>query len=223
MQRNRAIFIVVFVSLLLAGGVTFFVMLSDGVTAIDQYIINIVGTIDSPAFHSFIIFITKLGSHVFLIPFTLVVMFFLYCLYRDWLSPLILAVGTLTGLILNRVIKVLVARERPQILVEADAEGYSFPSGHSMIPIICYGLLMCFLILHPKTKDWKKIYIIFFPILIVTVAFSRVMLNVHYFTDIVAGLMLGLNLVILFFAIYRYLRRDKISEWSMDRERKETP
>src|SRR5699024_11306057 len=88
----------------------------------------------------------------FLIPFTLLVAIILWILCKDWLVALFFSGGTLLSHLLNMFIKNMVARERPSISVEANAEGFSYPSGHSMITMVCYGLLMYFLVRTIKNK-----------------------------------------------------------------------
>src|SRR5690625_8012273 len=71
---------------------------------------------------------------------------FLWYLFRDWLAGFLFAGGTLGSHLLNTLIKGLVERERPRILLEANAEGYSFPSGHAMTSLVCYGLFVYFIV-----------------------------------------------------------------------------
>lgn len=150
--------------------------------------------------------ITDLGSKPFLVPFTIVMGFVLLALFRHWLPSLIFAGGTLLTHGLNQLIKVVVQRERPRIFIEASAEGYSFPSGHAMIPIVCYGLLVYFLSQHINHKPLKWFLYILFGMLIFFIGVSRYIINVHYMTDIISGFVIGYVLLISFIYLYQLMR-----------------
>jgi undecaprenyl-diphosphatase len=64
----------------------------------------------------------------------------------------------------------------------------SFPSGHAMIVFSIVPFLM-------KNFPKQKYY---FILLAVLVAFSRIYLNVHYLSDIVAGAFLGYLIGVIF-------------------------
>ena len=84
-------------------------------------------------------------------------------------------------------IKQLVARQRPHSIL-VDAHNYSFPSGHStMAMAMALGVYFVY-----KDKVKYPNVLLFMAILwAVCVALSRVYLNVHYISDITAGLILG--------------------------------
>jgi len=163
-----------------------------------EYVEHFAGTFVYDMFWS----VTHLGSKFFLIPFTTIVSVILWVLFKDWLVPLFFAGGTLVSHILNLLIKSLVARERPSISVEANAEGYSFPSGHAMIAIVCYGLLMYFLIRVVNNQRVSILLQVSFALLIFLIGTSRYIINVHFATDIVTGFTIGFTLLILFIYLF---------------------
>lgn len=151
--------------------------------------------------------ITELGSRTFVIPFVIVMASFL--LFRKRVLPaLFFSFGTLGSHLLNKFIKGLVERERPSTSVLLHAEGYSFPSGHAMISIVCYSLLAYFLSELFESKKVKRVIKAFFVIVIVLIGFSRYVLNVHYLTDIVAGFLFGYVYVICLLFLYEKLKRE---------------
>src|SRR5690606_33704946 len=71
------------------------------------------------------------------------------------------------------------------------AEGFSFPSGHAMNAIVCYGLVTYFLTRKIATKSIRTWIWIFTSIVIFLIGISRFIVNVHYLTDIIAGYFFG--------------------------------
>lgn len=88
---------------------------------------------------------------------------------------------------LNLVLKALFERVRPPHehgLVHA--EGWSFPSGHASGAMLLYGLLG-YLVAREVPPAWRLPVALIAALLIVLVGFSRVILQVHYLSDVLAG------------------------------------
>lgn len=124
------------------------------------------------------------------------------------LSVFLAATGLLGGL-LNSTVKVWVDRPRPSFADPvADAGGMSFPSGHAMAVMVDYGALA--LVLLPMVdKKWRPAVIIVASAIVLAVGVSRLVLGVHYVTDVVGGYLLGaawLSLSVAAFGIWRVER-----------------
>lgn len=154
--------------------------------------------------------ITELGSESFLIPFTILVGIILIFVFKDWLPALLFAGGTLISHLLNKWIKVIVARERPSIFIEANAEGFSFPSGHSMITMVCYGFLMYLLVKSVSSSNGKILIQISFSLLIFLVGVSRFFINVHYITDIIAGFTFGFLILLGLIYLFEIIQKRRL-------------
>lgn len=139
--------------------------------------------------------VTKLGSSPFLIPFTLVSATVLIILYRHVKQAIIILGATLSAYGLNELIKLIIKRERPSILATAHATGYSFPSGHAMISLVFYGLLLYYINKKISNKVIKICTSFLFIILIVSLGMSRIILNVHYISDVLSGFLCGFILL----------------------------
>jgi len=111
---------------------------------------------------------------------------------------LLICVGL--GLLSNSLLKNLICRVRPDHLRLVEQGGYSFPSGHSMISICFYGLLMYLIMTKVKNKVIKIISMIVFGIIVVSIPISRIYVGVHYPTDVIAGVCLGG--IVLMLSIY---------------------
>ncbi len=96
-------------------------------------------------------------------------------------------VATASGGLLNTALKAIFERTRPihdHGIVTAD--GWSFPSGHASGAVIIYGLLG-YLVVRLMPRAWHLPVTIVTAALIVFVGFSRAVLQVHYFSDVIAG------------------------------------
>lgn len=108
---------------------------------------------------------------------------------------LIFAVGL--NQIINQVLKMIIARPRPDFPHLVVEGGYSCPSGHAMGSVMFYGVL-CYFIWQSNLNDViKKGMIITLMLMILGIGFSRIYLGVHFFSDIIAGMSLSLFLLIL--------------------------
>lgn len=100
-------------------------------------------------------------------------------------------------------------RERPLIGSEL-LSSYSFPSGHSLIATTYYGFLIYLLRRSKCKEEYKVVGTTFLTTLIVLICLSRLILNVHYVTDVVGGVILGF--IILLVLIYFFEKTFKPKE-----------
>ena len=106
-----------------------------------------------------------------------------------WIGITSLAAIVIGALITNVTLKNLVARTRPYEVVEGLAlliekqSDYSFPSGHTCASFAAAGVYWRML---PKKFGIPLV------ILAAMIAFSRLYVGVHYPTDVLAGLLIGL-------------------------------
>jgi undecaprenyl-diphosphatase len=106
-------------------------------------------------------------------------------------SPLLfvaLAIGGSAAIV--NLIKALVGRARPTEFVLTGFSGKSFPSGHSAAAAVCYGTVALLLTLRWSPQHRAAAYGAAVAVA-VAVACSRVLLGVHWVSDVVAGLAIG--------------------------------
>ena len=156
---------------------------------------------------------TFFGEDLFLIA---ILGFIYWCL--DKRIGKIIGVNIVTAVCLNPLLKNIALRKRPYMvhdnikclkapeasgdIYDVNLQGYSFPSGHSMNSACVYGT-MPFVLKH-------RIFKIVAFVLPLIVGFSRVLLGVHYPTDVLcgwaAGALIGVGLTLL----QRRIRRKEI-------------
>lgn len=141
---------------------------------------------------TFFIITTWGGSVLILGPISLVIGAILYFYGR--IRDVFLILGGLGGsMILTHILKLVIARPRPpaeKMLIPAPSD-FSFPSGHtSQATALAVSVLLIFLTDVPK--KWRGAFFALLVVFAMLVGFSRVYLGVHYFSDVIAGALIGL-------------------------------
>ena len=102
------------------------------------------------------------------------------------------ALNLVCVLALNQLLKAIVQRPRPDGFRLIAETGYSFPSGHSMISMAFFGLLVWMVWTYEKDRVLARIWSVLFSLVIVMVGVSRIYLGVHYASDVLGGFCVSL-------------------------------
>lgn len=164
------------------------------INVIDTSVYSLITRMMSTNTTAVMIFISYLGSAITLI--TLSIAFIMLLKNKKNASYIVLNL-TLVFL-LNRILKVIVARPRPSILRLVVEDGYSFPSGHAMVSMGFYGFLIYLIWMNIKNKKVKYPLVIFLSLLILFIGISRIYLGVHYFTDVIGGFIIAIIYLVAF-------------------------
>lgn len=149
--------------------------------------------------------ITHLIDIPIIITWVLIVAFIFY--RKQWKMESLLMLGNLAlAGILIVTFKNIYQRPRPEILHLVDEKGFSFPSGHSLAVTIMVGTLIVIFSQRIKDKLWKRIVQILLGFYLLSVLVSRVYLGVHYPSDVLASLCVGLGVLFIEFPFYDKLR-----------------
>ncbi len=142
--------------------------------------------------------ITRLGdTGIIWIVIAVIMLFFRKTRKAGCMMGLALIMGLVVG---NLTLKPLIARMRPYdfnpdfgtLLIDRLSD-YSFPSGHTLASFEGAGVLM---LTHRKTLGYPAL------VLAIIIAFSRLYLYVHYPSDVLVGMLLGL---LFAFASYKII------------------
>ncbi|NEZ04704.1 phosphatase PAP2 family protein [Wenzhouxiangella sp. XN201] len=97
-------------------------------------------------------------------------------------------------------------RERPEFLTEIIAVTPSFPSGHATSAIAVYGFIAYVLSREAVTVRRRFEIVFWSAVLIVLIGFSRMLLSLHYTSDVVAGFLVGGFWLLVGFALAELIR-----------------
>jgi membrane-associated phospholipid phosphatase len=148
--------------------------------------------LDAGLTHTLASWLTLLGGYEVLIPLMVVSSVLLAQRGRPR-DVLWLLGGTLSGFLFIRVNKILMARPRPDDVGSLNA----FPSGHTGNAVIDWTLAVILLwpVIAPEAKRGQALRVgLTTGVMVgVLVAFTRLVLDVHWATDVLAGLFLGVS------------------------------
>ncbi len=172
---------------------------------IDQVVIYLIQYIQSVAIIKYVWIISFLGKSWLIVFLALLISIIWWIknkkkyVFSFWL--------TLVGAELTtHWLKNFIMRSRP---LEAfyKEDSFSFPSGHATLAMAFYGFLIYFLT--KQTRDWKRKinYLWLGASLIFIVGFSRLYLNVHYFSDVIAGYVVGILWLLMGIIMINWLEK----------------
>ncbi|MEV4918868.1 phosphatase PAP2 family protein [Streptomyces tirandamycinicus] len=112
------------------------------------------------------------------------------------LPALWVAAASLLGSAVQQALKVLVGRQRPVWADPVDSAHYAaFPSGHAMTATVTCGLLLWLLTRTGAGPGLRRTAALLAVVSVLGVGFTRLYLGLHWFTDVLAGWLLGVCLV----------------------------
>jgi undecaprenyl-diphosphatase len=127
---------------------------------------------------------------------------------RRWRLAGYLVVTSAGALVLDPVLKDLVGRLRPTVAHPiAHGTGNSFPSGHSLGSIVCYGAILL-VFLPAASGRWRTAFKSAVIALVALIGASRLLLGVHYVSDVVGGWAIGVAWIGLTAYAFEVLRRE---------------
>lgn len=111
---------------------------------------------------------------------------------RRWRLTIYLLVTGAGAIVLDPILKSLVGRLRPVVAHPiAHGTGDSFPSGHSLGSIVCYGAI--YLVFLPAASGRRRtIFTTATVALVALIGISRILLGVHFLSDVIGAWAVGI-------------------------------
>ncbi len=111
-----------------------------------------------------------------------------------WRLAVLVLISTLSATLVSTGLKFALARERPDLggtVVQTFTP--SFPSGHAFLSTVVFLTIGGLLALAARRRRQKAVILVTAALLALAIGLSRVMLGVHWFTDVAAGWLFGLS------------------------------
>ena len=179
-----------------------FLVLSDSISTFDTIIYNKVYSLRNPFFDFLFVNITRLANTIPVIIILIILFALLNREDRD-----ILGSSFFITVVVNQVLKFIIRRIRPDHIRLVEQNGYSFPSGHAMVSLCIFGVCIYFISYKVKNEYLKLLYITLLSLLILLIGVSRIYVGVHYPSDVLAGYLLTMVVLIVNITLFhRYYR-----------------
>lgn len=190
MKKNKLITLILLIILLIIDIILILIGFMDN---IDSIVYDFIFSFNNTALTNIFKIISLLASTKMIILYNIIIV--IVMVIRKSNKLVLVPIASILSAIINNVIKIIVARERPGINPLVIEKTYSFPSGHSMISILFFGTLLY--IINRENYKYKKAFNIIIPIYILSVGISRIYLGVHYFSDCISGYLIASIILVL--------------------------
>ena len=211
-MRRRTALILALTLLALFGGLAFAVGVGEpgGMATFDGALAEQLRARVPEAALRAIALLTQLGGTPWVASASLAVLLVLL-LRREWALAGVWAFAQAGIMPIVSAIKAVMLRPRPLhdhgFVTEA---GWSFPSGHAFGAMVFYGML-AYVLLRVSPHRWHRLVVAAAVAMVTVIGLSRIVLQVHYFSDVMAGYASGLVWLVLCIAGSEAFRRNTAS------------
>lgn len=187
------------------------VVTSDSVIELDHAAAQLVAAFRAPALIPPFVWITDLGQPPVVGGLLLMVVLLLWLLSRKYVIAGLL-VSVIGAAAFSTLSKLVFERPRPTEAVLLEIT-YSFPSGHATIAVAFYGFLG-YLLIRSATRWKMQINLLLLTVVLVfLIGLSRIMLGVHYLSDVWAGYLVGAQWLVVGISLTEWLNAGKKINW----------
>jgi undecaprenyl-diphosphatase len=189
---------------------------SDGVASLDKPVLQLAKGLRSPALNDTAATVAYGFGPIGMPILAIAVMLLLALRRRSWTPVILIAAAGIGSLLMTIAGKDIIDRHRP---LRVDAippfeTSPSFPSGHTLNATVILGIVAYLLVLRRHHASSRALIIVGAVVIAVVTGLTRILLGAHWFTDVLAGWLLGaawLALVITAHRLYLTTRKHEVS------------
>lgn len=177
--------------------------------AFDHYILEFARSLRNahPALAESVRDVTALGSTTVLTTISLLVVAYMFLLSNRTMAGLV-ATSALTGTTAVTLLKAIFDRVRPDSsLAHMAVEGPAFPSSHASMSAVVYLTIAALIASTRPTRAERVLLLTTAAVLALLVGISRIILGVHWATDVIAGWMFGSAWAFAWVMLYEWKSR----------------
>ncbi|WP_438313722.1 phosphatase PAP2 family protein [Sporosarcina sp. FA9] len=187
---------------------------TESIVGFDRTVINFVQGTETPWLTTALKGFTWIGSAYFVAPIGFLIVCYLYFILQYRHQAVLFATVMIGTVIVNFLLKIYFKRERPEIHKIMEANGFSFPSGHTMMAFSLYAIIAYIAWRNIRTMLSRILLFLFAATMIVVIGMSRIYLGVHYPSDVIGGMAasaLWVTIAISVYAFYQDRQKTKLS------------
>ncbi|WP_066039642.1 phosphatase PAP2 family protein [Herbiconiux solani] len=178
---------------------------SDGVAGLDRPLLDFALTLRSPVADTVVTHFTDIAGPIGMPVIAVIAILILAIHRRSWTPVVLIAAAGGGSLLMTIAGKDLIDRARPPLMDAVPPYEYSpsFPSGHTLNAVVVVGIIAYLLILRRKSRGARIAIGAGAVVFDLAVGLSRVFLGHHWFTDVLAGWILGAAWLALIITAHR--------------------
>jgi len=174
---------------------------------LDQYLNSLIPTLHSTLLNPLFYFISEIFEpRIFIVWFSILLVLLAY--KRKYFEAGFLFFGIAGGQVIKTIVKQLTDKARPENPFGIIDIASSFPSGHAVASVFIF-LELYFFIIPLLKKSWQRPAQIIFILAMLAVPLSRLYLQVHYLSDVIAGALLAIASFTFTILVFSYFSTKK--------------
>jgi membrane-associated phospholipid phosphatase len=165
----------------------------DGVAGLDVPVLDAAKGIRSPLPDTIAAVVAIAFGPVGMPILALVAILLLALRRRSWTPVILVAAAGLGSLAMTIAGKDIIQRHRPLRIdaIPPFESSPSFPSGHTLNATVIAGVVAYLILLRRRTAAGRTVTVVAAVVIAVVVGLTRILLGAHWFTDVLAGWLLG--------------------------------
>jgi undecaprenyl-diphosphatase len=177
----------------------------DGISVLDVPVLQAAKALRSPVADTVAATVAVVFGPIGMPIITVAALVLLAVRRRSWTPVILIAAAGIGSLLMTIAGKDVIERHRPLLVDAIPPFEYSpsFPSGHTLNATVIAGVVAYLLVLRQRRPGTRAVTIAVAALIAVAVGLTRILLGAHWFTDVVAGWLLGIAWLALVLTAHR--------------------